>query len=181
STLLLDARYIRDAVSQRLNDDCHGSNEVAEQTSENPAHCSGKLWMQAYGNWSYLDGSQGTARIDHDISGFFLGGDKTFNNRLTLGVIAGYGHSTSDVHERDSRDKADHFHLGGYMGYRQGAFALKAGLSHSEHRSDSRRHVNIRGFHDTLTARPHARTTQIFTELAYDVDMRGFTLTPFVR
>src|SRR5699024_7672664 len=77
--------------------------------------------------------------------------------------------------------KADHFHLGGYMGYRHGVFAFKAGLSHSEHRSDSRRYVSILGFQDTLTARPHERTTQVFTEMAYDMDMPGFTLTPFVR
>src|SRR5699024_878657 len=162
--LLDDSRYTREAVGGRLDHQCAGSDGDNASPIQ---QCAGSAWLHPYGNWGHTSGDGNAARLRHDVSGFYLGADKTLTSDVRIGFLAGYRHARDRVSERNSRGSDDSYQLGIYAGLTRGAFSLKAGVAHAWHDLDGKRRVEYADFNDLTRADYHARTTQIFAEGGY--------------
>lgn len=141
----------------------------------------GGAWMQGYGSWGHRDGDGNAARLDRDIAGAFLGGDMALGGTARIGLFAGYGRSSFDIDARNSSASADSLHLGAYGGGRWGGLGLGVGGAIAWHDVKTARLPVFSGFSDRLTGKHDARTSQIFGELSYRLDLARGHIEPFAR
>ncbi|QDZ10109.1 autotransporter outer membrane beta-barrel domain-containing protein [Devosia ginsengisoli] len=130
------------------------------------------IWGQALGGWRSLDGNGNATGIDTGMGGILVGADSLAGD-WRLGLMAGYGQSSSSIDARWSSGKSDDFVVGLYGGTEWGDLAVRTGLAYSRHGITTTRRVPLLG--ETLSAAYGAGTVQAFGELGYGFELGGST------
>lgn len=183
--------YLRDAVGARLR-----QSEAASGDPSSALNAAAKaggpvstdvgkdllptVWMQGYGGWGERFGNTNAATTSNTIGGVFGGVDVELSDTLRVGLIGGFSQSHFDVDGRNSSGSMSNYDLGLYAGKQFGPIALRGGVSHSWHDVTISRNISFSGFSDSEQADRMLGTTQVFGELAYDMDVGGYNLEPFV-
>ena len=207
-TLADDSRYVREAVLGRLMQAGvagSGNSQVAALAAAGPQVASldqqamaigsplaggGKslsapareplaFWTRAYGAWGDFNGDGNAATADRDLGGFVSDMDANIGGSWRAGLATGASFSNVDVDARYSSAEVDSYHLGGYLGGMEGAFALRGGGMWAWSNIDTSRAVVFPGFFERQTANYNADTGQLFGEVAYPTEVAGLGVEPF--
>jgi subtilase-type serine protease len=167
SVLINDSRYLRDAVSERLNE-ANGSRSNG--------------WIKALGAWGKTDDSHDTADYTTSIGGLLAGVDGAVDDETRVGLVAGYSDSSVSMGSgTHSSAQVDSYHLGAYAGHEMGAWRLSAGGAYSWHRGDVKRDLQYGDVSAKQKAKVDAGTTQVFGEAAYRLNLQALALEPFAN
>ncbi|MFL1417334.1 autotransporter domain-containing protein [Pseudomonas fildesensis] len=173
TALVNDSRYLREAVGERLQ---NGEMGASSQTVD----ARGNVWVKALGAWGKTDSRSDTAGSTTSIGGMLAGVDGALDENTRLGLVAGYSDTSlnmgSDTHSRAS---VDSYHLGAYAGHEIGAWRLSGGATYSWHRADVKRDLQYGEVAGKQKAKVDARSTQVFGEAAYRVNLQPLALEPF--
>lgn len=173
--LINDSRQLRDAVGDRLRVEGLYDQPAAGVEGNN-------LWVKGLGAWGKNAGSSDSASSTSSLGGLLAGVDGLVAEHTRLGAMAGYSDTSlgmgDDTHSRAS---ADSYHLGAYIGHEEGALRLTAGASHSWHRIDVKRDLQLGTSNDRLKVKLDAQSTQVFTEAAYRLNLQPLALEPFAN
>jgi outer membrane autotransporter protein len=165
-TVLLDeSRFTREATSGQL---------VESGKADGIA-----LWSQGYGAWGAYDGDGNAVGFSRDAGGVFVGADGEVVKGFRLGIVGGYGTSSTDLDDGFGSLDASSYSLGLYGGGAWEGFRLGLGLATAWHDLSTQRSVAFSGFSDDLSADYDAQTTQAYGDLGYDIDVGSATFTPF--
>ncbi len=126
ASLLLQSAELRQALDERRTD-------------------GGGVWAQALGAWGHLNGDGNAAQVKEDHQGLAFGADLALGEHGVLGALAGYSDGSLRNDARASSMDARGLHLGVHGGMQTGRFELRAGVTYSDYRLDSRRAVYIEG------------------------------------
>lgn len=172
-----DARYVRDAIGQRLR--AVQGQASTDAVLHTDADSGITYWLQGYGGWGDQSANSNTARLDHNSSGTVLGVDLPVGDNWRVGVAAGYGSSKLDVDARNASAEIDSTSLSLFAAGQWDAVNLRLGASQAWNRIDSSRHVQAGGIAEHDKAHYDANTTQVFGELGYAIRAGDFTVEPF--
>ncbi|WP_057447168.1 autotransporter serine protease [Pseudomonas syringae group genomosp. 3] len=173
--LINDSRQLRDAVGDRLR---------VEGLYDQPAagREDNSVWVKALGAWGKNADSSDSASSTSSLGGLLAGVDGLISDHTRLGAMAGYSDTSLSLgDDTHSRASADSYHLGAYIGHEQGALRLTAGASHSWHRIDVKRDLQFGQFSDRQKVKRDARSSQVFTEAAYRLNLQPLALEPFAN
>jgi outer membrane autotransporter protein len=188
--LLEDSRFVRDAVAGRLRAAFDG---VGATTLPLMAYGEGgpqlapadtqrfAAWGSTFGSWENTDGDGNAASLKHSTGGFLMGADGEVFETWRLGLMAGYSHSSFQVHDRAASGSSDNYDLGAYAGTQWGNLGFRSGLAYSWHDLAAGRAVGFPGFSDNLTSNYRAGTFQAFGELGYRIDTASVAFEPFAN
>ncbi|NWB69439.1 autotransporter serine protease [Pseudomonas sp. I8001] len=175
TALVNDNRYLREAVGERLQ---QGAMGASSQTVDS----RGNVWVKALGAWGKTDSGSDTAGYTTSIGGMLAGVDGALDEDTRVGLVAGYSDTSlnmgSDTHSRAS---VDSYHLGAYAGHEIGALRLSGGATYSWHRADVKRELQYGEVAGKQKAKVDARSTQVFTEAAYRLNLQPLALEPFAN
>ena len=143
------ARAAFDALSGEIHADTRASlllqsAELRQALDERRTDGSG-VWAQALGAWGHLNGDGNAAQFKEDHQGLAFGADLALGEHGVLGALAGYSDGSLRNDARASSMDARGLHLGVHGGVQTGRFELRAGVTYSDYRLDSRRAVYIEG------------------------------------
>jgi subtilase-type serine protease len=173
--LINDSRQVRDAVGDRLRVEGLYDQPAAGREEDN-------LWVKGLGAWGKNSGSSDSASSTSSLGGLLAGMDGLVAEHTRLGVMVGYSDTSlgmgDDTHSRAS---ADSYHLGVYIGHEEGPLRLTAAASHSWHRIDVKRELQLGTSADRLKVKRDAQSTQVFTEAAYRLQLQPLALEPFAN
>jgi len=96
-------------------------------------------WLGLYGEWNSIDGDGNAADVDQWIGGVAVGVETTWSSESfggSVGLAAGYSHSSGEVDDRSSDVDADAWSIGLYGNLHSGAFGLAAAISYTHVGSD---------------------------------------------
>ncbi|QNK69232.1 autotransporter domain-containing protein [Variovorax sp. PAMC26660] len=186
TALIEDSRFVRDAVLRRLRSAPEANGDAAQARSKDAqtlASVPGRygVWGQAFGSWGHAGGDANVGRLSRSASGFMGGVDGRLFDEGRIGVVAGVSHTSFDVQDRQASGSSDNYHLGVYGGTEQGPLAVRTGLALTWNQLSTRRSVSFPGFADSLQGSSHARTAQVFGELAYKLKAGGADVEPFAN
>jgi len=197
--LLLDSRYLRDAVTDRLRQGLAPSSGPLAAMSSGSAQCDNcsaqgalpaadacsdsrpyrpVVWAQAYGADSRLAGDSNASGIDRTTTGFIGGADMALNDTWRFGVAGGFGHSSLD-NDLNSSASVDSYHVAMYGGAQYGPVGVRLGASYSWNDVSMDRYPGFTGFTDHDSADYTAKTAQVFGEVGYAVPFNRFAIEPF--
>jgi outer membrane autotransporter protein len=181
SALLASSDLLSNTVSQRLRGNLNAGMMAGAATSDAgqgsaasalPTSAASPLWAQVVGNWQSFDGKNGSANVDQDVYGLYLGGDAAVGAGWRLGGLFGYANSNIHLNDRSSRASVDSYTLGLYTGNSwdagPGRINFTLGGGYTLHDIDTRRNVAIGG-NQELRSSYDAQTAQVFTELGYEL------------
>src|SRR5690606_15312327 len=109
--LLDDSRFFRDAATDRVRAAFAGSTAPSipvvayGEDGFTPAPADTErlaVWIRGFGSWGEWGSDGNAAGFDRSTGGIFLGADGLVTEKLRLGLIAGYSHSSFDVNGRVS-------------------------------------------------------------------------------
>ncbi|WP_249746376.1 autotransporter serine protease [Pseudomonas rhodesiae] len=174
TALLNDSRYLREAVGERLQ---NGEMGATSQTVDS----RGNVWVKALGAWGKTD-SRSTAGYTTSIGGMLAGVDGALDDDTRLGLVAGYSDTSLNMGSgTHSRAAVDSYHFGAYAGHEIGAWRLSGGATYSWHRADVKRDLQYGEVAGKQKAKVDARSTQVFGEAAYRVNLQPLALEPFAN
>lgn len=165
TALLDDSRFVREATSQQVQSALRGPDAA--------------VWARAYGSWAKADGNGNAADVRRNAGGVLFGADGELFNALRLGVVGGYGSTSINLDGGRGSVTGDTYSVGVYGGRAWNALALSFGANHAWHNLSSTRTVALTGFADRLTADYNARTTQVYGDVGYTVELGRAALQPF--
>ena len=165
TALLDDSRFVREATTQQLQ-----STRRGPDTS---------VWARGYGSWAKADGNGNATDVRRSTGGVLFGADGEVFNALRLGVVGGYGHTSVSLDGGRGSVSGDTYSIGAYGGGNLNAFALSLGVNHAWHDPTSSRNVALSGFADRLMADYNARTTQVYGDVGYNIELGRAALQPF--
>ena len=175
TALVNDNRYLREAVGERLQQGEMGSSPQTIDTR-------GNVWVKALGAWGKTDSSSDTAGYTTSIGGLLAGVDGALDEDTRLGLVAGYSDTSLNMGDgTHSRASVDSYHLGAYAGHEIGAWRLSGGATYSWHRADVKRELQYGEVAGKQKAKVDARSTQLFTEAAYRLNLQPLALEPFAN
>ena len=160
--LVEDARSIRAATNERLRD------------------IDGMwAWTKIFGEWADTEATANTAEVNRSHRGFLVGVDTEISEQLgtnwRVGLAAGASRTDFKVGARLSEAEAVSYHIAAYGGTSidggQGAIDVRLGAAQTWHGVDSERRVVVGRISETLTGDTDARTTQVFGEVGYGLDI----------
>ena len=137
-----------------------------------------QFWMQTYGGNSEAEGSD-LHQLNSSSFGTLVGVNGMLDNGWTYGAMAGYGQAKARLSGAEGKADTQDVNFGLFGGRTFGAAHVTAGLTWTNSQIDSTRGVAFGGFADTLTADYSANTTQVFAELAYDLQAGSTVLQPY--
>ncbi|MBC3382831.1 autotransporter domain-containing protein [Pseudomonas sp. SWRI179] len=173
--LINDSRHLRDAVGDRLRQD-------ALYEAGTPTDASSNAWFKVLGAWGKNEGGHDSAGTTSSIGGLLVGVDGLISEQTRLGFVTGYSDTSLGMGDgTHSSAKADSYHLGVYLGHEIDALRLTVGGAHSWHRIDVKRDLQWGDVSGREKAKRDARTTQLFTEAAYRLDVQPVALEPFAN
>lgn len=129
------------------------------------------------GTWGHLGGGAHAYRLDRSTHGLMFGVDTELTDSVRGGVVLGYTDS-SFKGDAQGRVRADGFHALAYADQRWQDWSLRGGLAYSWYSLDTRRSLNFANW-GTATSRTHAQASQVFAELAYDIEVGGIGVEPY--
>ncbi|NEW97439.1 autotransporter domain-containing protein [Rhodopseudomonas sp. BR0G17] len=165
TALLDDSRFVREATSQQVQSALRGPDTA--------------VWARAYGSWAKADGNGNAADVRRNAGGVLFGADGELFNALRLGVVGGYGSTSINLDGGRGSVSGDTYSIGVYGGRAWNALALSFGANHAWHNLSSTRTIALTGFADRLTADYNARTTQVYGDVGYTVELGRAALQPF--
>ncbi len=175
SALVNDSRYLREAVGERLQ---NGEMGASSQTVDT----RGNVWVKALGAWGKSDGRSDTAAYTTSIGGLLAGVDGALDDDTRLGLVAGYSDTSLNMGSgTHSRAAVDSYHFGAYAGHEIGAWRLSGGATYSWHRADVKRDLQYGDVSGKQKTKVDARSTQVFGEAAYRVNLQPLALEPFAN
>ena len=177
TALIEDSRFVRDAISARINNAFDGIAVTGANASNTDAGFG--IWGQTFGSWG-RNGGDGYADLHRSTGGLIVGADGDFSDNWRAGFVAGYSHGTYDANDLSARGDSDDYHVGAYTGGKIGGFGLQAGIAYSWHDIDTKRDVSLPGLTERLKADYDAHTLQVFGEVNYDAKAGSVNLQPFV-
>ncbi|STX52815.1 Extracellular serine protease precursor [Legionella busanensis] len=172
--LLEESRYIRDAISMRLDDQANFLPHVKTITGL-------IFWAHGFGTWGKLDGNYNASELDRSTQGFFIGADQEVGVIGRVGLVGGYSRSNFDVDRRNSFSESNNGHIGLYANAFYNRFIAHVGAAYSWHDINTNRSVSFPYFNDYLTNNYNANTAQVFGELGYDLQVNRFSIKPLVN
>ncbi len=191
SALIEDSHFVRDAMNDRLRAAFQGVGASAAPVlaygQGGPALASpaapGRIaaWGKAFGSWGSFDGNGDAAGLDTSTGGFFTGVDGLVNDKVRLGAMAGYSHTSFDADGQPSSGSSENYHLGLYGGTQWDKLALRSGLGYTWHDVKTSRSVAFTGFADRLKGGYKAGTFQAFGELGYRLDTPAVSFEPYAN
>lgn len=172
STLVDDTRVVRNAVRDR------GLELGGPNVEDGPG-----MWTRTLGgNASYgSSASAGTASLHASQSGLLAGADATFDERVRVGVMAGYGYSALRSGTAGSSGNVRTQHLGVYGAGRIDDLLLTAGAGYAWNDVRTTRRITVPGIEQSLFGDYHAPTAHAFAEAAWRMPMDRFTAEPFLN
>ncbi|MDQ2151764.1 autotransporter domain-containing protein [Alcaligenaceae bacterium C4P045] len=142
------------------------------------------VWAQVFGNWRTFASDGNASRVRQHDGGLFIGGDGAVGGGWRLGGALGYIDSRSTISDTSSRTNVDSYTatlFGGrnfYVG--PGHLRFTAGAAYTWHDIDTKRDVVAGSLNQRLSSSYHASSTQVFTELGYNVKLgEAYTVEPF--
>ncbi|MDD0987086.1 autotransporter outer membrane beta-barrel domain-containing protein [Pseudomonas shahriarae] len=175
TALVNDNRYLREAVGERLQ---QGEMGTSAQTLDS----RGNVWIKALGAWGKTDSASDTAGYTTSIGGLLAGVDGALDDDTRLGLVAGYSDTSLNMGDgTHSRASVDSYHFGAYAGHDIGAWRLSGGATYSWHRADVTRELQYGEVAGKQKAKVDARSTQVFTEAAYRLNLQPLALEPFAN
>jgi subtilase-type serine protease len=173
--LINDSRQVRDAVGDRLRVEGLYDQPAAGVEDNN-------WWVKGLGAWGKNSGSSDSASSTSSLGGLLAGVDGLVDEHTRLGAMVGYSDTSLGMGDgTHSRASADSYHLGTYIGHEEGALRLTAGASHSWHRIDVKRDLQLGNSADRQKVKRDAQSTQVFTEAAYRMNLQPLALEPFAN
>jgi len=103
------------------------------------------------------------------------------NDKVRVGVIAGYSRTRFDADERSSSGTSDNYHLGAYAGAQHGRLGVRTGAAYTWHNVETSRSISAPGIADSASADYDAGTFQAFGEIGYRIDTPAAAVEPFVN
>ena len=137
------------------------------------------FWAQGIGAWGKHDGRGDVAAAKRDLAGVFVGLDRRVDLNWLAGMAAGYTNSFVRITDRANSANINTGHFAAYTGGSLGAWNLRGAASASFHALDTTRDVNYPGYSDSLSARYHATTAQVFGEVGYGLSFGQVAAEPF--
>ncbi|MCF5339203.1 autotransporter domain-containing protein, partial [Pseudomonas simiae] len=175
TALVNDSRYVREAVGERLRNGEMGATSETVDTR-------GNVWVKALGAWGKTDSRSDTAGYTTSIGGMLAGVDGALDESTRIGLVAGYSDTSLNMGSgTHSRASVDSYHFGAYAGHEIGAWRLSGGATYSWHRADVKRDLQYGDVSGKQKAKVDARSTQVFTEAAYRINVQPLALEPFAN
>jgi subtilase-type serine protease len=175
TALVNDSRYVREAVGERLRNGEMGATSETVDTR-------GNVWVKALGAWGKTDSRSDTAGYTTSIGGMLAGVDGALDESTRIGLVAGYSDTSLNMGSgTHSRASVDSYHFGAYAGHEIGAWRLSGGATYSWHRADVKRDLQYGDVSGKQNAKVDARSTQVFTEAAYRINVQPLALEPFAN
>ncbi|MBT9369735.1 autotransporter domain-containing protein [Rhizobium sp. CSW-27] len=165
TALLDDSRFVRDATARQVR---------SSIGTEGPG-----VWMQGYGTWGSFDGDGNAAGLDRNAGGLFVGADGEIADALRLGIVAGYGHSSLSADGGRGFMSIDSYSLGVYGGGQWDSVTASFGLTQTWHQLSSSRQVDLSGLNNALSSDYDARSTQVYGDVGYRIEMGSASIEPF--
>ncbi|MCP9626414.1 autotransporter domain-containing protein [Rhodopseudomonas palustris] len=165
TALLDDSRFVREATTQQVQSARRGPDT--------------SVWTRGYGSWATTDGNGNAAGVRRSTGGVLFGADGDVLDGVRLGLVGGYGHTSISLDGGRGSVSGDTYSIGAYGGGNLNAFALSLGVNHAWHDLTSNRNVALSGFADRMMADYNARTTQVYGDIGYDVELGRAALQPF--
>jgi outer membrane autotransporter protein len=137
------------------------------------------VWGQAFGAWGNVNGDGNAASVRRSSGGLTFGADALVFDTWRVGLLGGYSNTSISINGRNSSGKSENYHIGAYAGSQWGNLALRTGVAYTWHDISTSRFVAFPGFTDSLTASYGARTTQVFGDLGYRINMNSVAIEPF--
>jgi outer membrane autotransporter protein len=185
-----DTRFLRNAVNDRLRAAFGGvgasAMPVMAYADGGPQYVPATtdrfaVWGQAFGSWGHWNSDGNAARLNRSTGGFFVGADAPLFDTWRFGAVAGYSRTNFNVRDRASSGSSDNYHLGVYGGTSWGDLAFRTGAAYTWYDITTSRSVVFPGFGDNLKGKYDAGATQVFGELAYDMNMGSARFEPFAN
>lgn len=167
--LLLDDRFLREGISQRLRPD--------PTTEANGA----SVWVAGSGASKRQDSDGTASRIQETREGLMMGYDWTFGDRWTVGVAGGPESLRQQIRDRNAITEVDAVHGGLYAGFRGAQVLINAGASYADYELETRRELGAgTSWEQHLDSRYDARAVSAFAEGGWDIPLDALTLTPYL-
>ena len=185
SVLVEDSRFAREAVLSHLRGDGSVRTVPVYDAAPGPAFAgdaaqpSYVTWAQGFGSWGRFDRDDTLSGIDRSVRGMSFGADKALTDGARIGLMFGFSNSSVDMSGDASSTDVDTFSLGVYGAKGIGAFALRGGAAYGFHSVDASRVVALTGTTQSLSSGYDTRSTQVFGEVGYGIDLCRTRLEPY--
>ena len=167
--LLLDDRFLREGISQRLRP---GAADAADGAS---------VWAAGSGSSARQDGDGNAASTRNHRQGLMAGADWSFGDAWTVGVAGGPESLRQQIRGRNATTDVDAVHGGLYAGFRAGQAWMNAGASYADYDVETERSIGAgTAWGQTLNSRYDAHAVTAFAEGGWDLAMDKLTLTPYL-
>uniref|UniRef100_UPI0015CE6FD4 autotransporter outer membrane beta-barrel domain-containing protein n=1 Tax=Burkholderia guangdongensis TaxID=1792500 RepID=UPI0015CE6FD4 len=208
SALLLDSRYVREAMVDRArqgvapssgplaalsqgggslcdNGAAHGDAKPGQSQGSADACVGGTpyrpvVWGRVYGSSGRLSGNGNASGVDRHQEGFIAGADMAVNDQVRVGLAGGVTHGSLDADDNASAS-INSYYLGLYGGAQYGALGLRGGVAQTWYRIDTNRNPAFTGFSDHDSAGYGANSTQVFGEVGYALPAGAYAFEPFAN
>lgn len=167
--LLLEDRFLREGIAQRLRPD------------PGMAVAGPSAWVAGGGTAKRQDGDGSAARTQQHREGLMAGVDWTVAGSWTIGLAAGSESLRQQLNDRHASADVDAVHGGLYAGFRGEALWINGGASYADYDVDSQRTLGAgTGWAQALNSSYNAHAVSAFAEGGWDMELDALTLTPYV-
>ncbi|WDS35720.1 autotransporter domain-containing protein [Pseudoxanthomonas sp.] len=167
---LLEDRFLRDGVNQRLSGQVTGMAEDGFG-----------VWVAGNGSSGHIDGDANAARIEGQRQGLMGGVDWTLGEDTVLGVVAGNEDITQRVRQWQSKADIDATEVGLYAATRLGALFLRGGVNYADYDVDTARQAVVgTSINQSIGASYDAHALTVYAEGGWAFSWDTLTLTPYV-
>lgn len=167
--MLLDDRFLRDGIAQRLRPD------------PTMAEYGPSLWLAGSSTSRRQDASEMAARTRDDRHGAIVGMDWSFGEGWKWGVAVGPEKLRQRISDRHSTTDVDAIHGGLYLGWQGAEFSFHAGASYADYDVDTERSVGAGySWAQRLDSSYSANAVSAFAEGGWNIDLDPLILTPYL-
>ncbi|MGY1449364.1 autotransporter domain-containing protein [Pseudomonas chlororaphis] len=160
----------------------HGSSHT--QASVTHRLYETRRGLMGAGAWGHMFGSEGAERSTRGIAslsrnrqGFVLGTDVGIED-ISVGVFGGY--QKTSISQAFASADVETYDLGIYGAKRYDDWTASLGANVAWHDVSTKRRIHYKDQASTPEANYHGTTLQLFTELAYDLDLGRVSAEPYV-
>jgi uncharacterized protein with beta-barrel porin domain len=167
---LLEDRFLREGVTQRLSGQVTGMREGGLS-----------VWVAGSGTSGHIEGDDNAARMEGQRQGLMGGADWTLGENTVVGLAAGNEDINQRVPQWQSKADIDAKEVGLYAATRWGALSLRGGVNYADYDVDTRRQAAVGGaVNQTIGAGYDAHATTFYAEGGWDFTWDTLTLTPYL-
>lgn len=176
ASLLMQGQHLNESSAQRLR-----MQQSAFALQRDPEQRTG-AWVEMNQAVSRFAADGNAAAVRSHASLLSVGYDLYLSGNWMVGVSGSTGRGEQNVSERSARASFDSRYLGLYAGKRWDAFALRAGVSVSQHHVEAEHRVSLGSQQQTPHAQFRQSGQQAYIEGGYRFDLGSRTqLQPFLQ